>query len=127
MNTTFRAIIIDDSKVDAELILYEISKTNNVEYVIIDNENDLKQSLSEKYWDVVLCDFTMPNFSPYIVLNILREYDLDIPLIVISGTIGEEKAINLLKAGCTDFIMKSNMTRLTGVIDREIKDAGIRK
>ena len=127
MNTVLRVILIDDSKVDAELILYEISKSYNVEHAILDNENDLRQSIIEKNWDVVLCDYSMPNLDPYRVLNILRENDIDIPLLVISGTIGEDNAIKLLKAGCCDCIMKSNLTRLPGVIDREIKEEGIRK
>jgi len=127
MNNLLRVVIIDDSQNDAELVLYEVSKNYKVEHVIINNEYDLRQALSEKDWDVILCDFSMPNFDPYKVLNVLDGYDIDIPLIVISGTIGEDNAIKLLKAGCSDCITKGNLTRLPGVIDREIKEARVRK
>src|SRR5674476_211790 len=98
-----------------------------VEHVLVDNAHDLRSALNEKIWDLVLCDYSMPDFDPYKAVDILREYDMDIPLIVISGTIGEEKAIKLLKAGCSDCILKSNMTRLPGVIDRELNEARTRK
>ncbi len=127
MNNILRTIIIDDSQNDAELILFETSKNYKVEHAIIDNEQALRRALSEKDWDIVLCDFSMPNFDPYKVLNILRDYDHDLPLIVISGVIGEDNAIKLLKAGCSDCITKINMTRLPGVIDREVKEARVRK
>ena len=123
METALRVIIIDDSEVDAELVFNEISKNYITEHVLVDNEHDLRSALNEKLWDLVLCDYSMPNFDPYKAVGILRECNLDIPLIVISGTIGEEKAIKLLKAGCSDCILKSNLTRLPGVIDREIKEA----
>src|SRR5665647_3914484 len=112
METALRVIIIEDSAVDAELVLCEISKQYIVEHVLVDNAHDLRSALNEKIWDLVLCDYSMPDFDPYKAADILREYDMDIPLIVISGTIGEEKAIKLLKAGCHDCIMKSNLTRL---------------
>jgi len=127
METALRVIIIDDSEVDAELVFNEISKNYITEHVLVDNEHDLRSALNEKLWDLVLCDYSMPNFDPYKAVGILRECNLDIPLIVISGTIGEEKAIKLLKAGCSDCILKSNLTRLPGVIDREIKEAKTRK
>lgn len=127
METVLRVILIDDSAVDAELVFYEISKHYIAEHVLVDNAHDLRRVLNEKLWDLVLCDYSMPDFNPYKAVDILREYDMDIPLIVISGTIGEEKAIKLLKAGCSDCIMKSNLTRLPGIIDRELKETGTRK
>ena len=127
MSSVLRVIIVDDSAADAELIAHKLQKNYTVEHAILDNAADLRKALVDKIWDIVLCDYSMPDFDPYRVLNILKEYDFDIPLIVITGTIGEEKAIQLLKAGCSDCILKTNMTRLPGLIDREIKEALIRK
>jgi len=127
MSNALRIIIVDDSVADAELILHEISKSHTPEHAIVDNAEDLKKVFIDKAWDIILCDYSMPDFDPCQALYIAREYDLDIPLIVIAGTIGEEKAIELIKTGCGDCILKSNMTRLPGVIDREIREAQVRK
>jgi diguanylate cyclase (GGDEF)-like protein/PAS domain S-box-containing protein len=127
MSNALRIIIVDDSVADAELILHEISKSYTPEHAIVDNAEDLKKAFIDKAWDIILCDYSIQDFNPHQALDIAREYDLDIPLIVIAGTIGEEKAVELIKAGCGDCILKSNMTRLPGVIDREIKEAQVRK
>jgi PAS domain S-box-containing protein len=127
MKSTLNVLIIEDSPNDAELILHEISNRYIAKHVVVDNAHDLKRALSEKLWDLVLCDYSMPDFDPYRALTILREYNMDIPLIVISGVIGEENAIRLLHAGCRDCVMKSNLSRLPEVMDRELKEAGVRK
>ena len=121
-------LIVDDSKIDAEFILNELIKMDYlIEHGLVDNDLDMRRLLSEKCWDIVLCDYSMPGFDPFKALNILKEIDLDIPFIVISGTIGDEKVVSLLKAGCHDCIIKDNMTRLPGVINRELKEATVRR
>ena len=127
MSNVLRVLIIDDSVLDAELILYEISKNCITEHALVDNAKDMRRAISEKLWDIVLCDYSMPEFDPYKALDILREFKLEIPLIVISGKIGEDSAIKLLKAGCHDCIMKSDLSRLSEVINREIKEANVRE
>ena len=120
--------MVDDSAVDAELILHELYEAGcHLAYELVDNADDTRRALGEKQWDIIFCDYSMPNFDPYMVLDILRETELDIPLIVISGTIGENNAIKLLKAGCHDCIMKSDLRRLPDVIKREINEAIVRK
>ena len=120
--------MVEDSAADAELILHKLYETGcHLEYELVDTAHDTRRALGEKQWDVILCDYSMPYFDPYKVLDILRETELDIPLIVISGKIGEEEAIKLLKAGCHDCIMKSDLRRLPDVIYREIKEAIVRE
>ena len=128
MNKDLRVLMVEDSAADAELILHQLYETGfNLEYGLVDTAHDMRRALGEKQWDVILCDYSMPNFDPYRVLDILWETKLDIPLIVISGKIGEDKAIKLLKAGCHDCIMKSDLRRLPDVINRETKEAIVRE
>ena len=128
MNEVLKVLLVEDSTVDAELILDKLSETGyQVDQGLVDNALEMRKLLSERQWDIVLCDYSMPGFNPFEALNILREFNIDIPFIVISGTIGEENVIKLMKAGCHDCIMKFNMTRLPGVISREIEEARIKK
>jgi len=128
MKRDLRVLLIEDSAADAELIIHKLYETDcHLEYELVDTSRDTRRALGEKRWDVILCDYSMPNFDPYIVLDILRETELDIPLIVISGKIGEDNAVKLLKAGCHDCIMKSDLSRLSDVINRETKEAIVRE
>jgi PAS domain S-box-containing protein len=78
-------------------------------------------------WDVILADYAMPGFSGLAALNILRESGRDIPFIIVSGTIGEETAVEALKAGAHDFLVKDRLARLLPAIEREIREARIRR
>jgi len=119
-----RVLLIEDSASDAELIAHELDRCEcPVTYELVDTALDTRKKLNENRWDVILCDYSMPNLDPYKVLEILRENQLDIPFIVISGKIGEEEAIKLLKAGCHDCLIKNDLRRLPNVIMREIKEA----
>ena len=128
MKKDLRVLMVEDSAADAELILHQLNETGcHLEYELVDTAHDTRRALGEKQWDVILCDYSMPKLDPYRVLDILRETELDIPLIVISGKIGEDNAIKLLKAGCHDCIMKSDLRRLPDVINRERKEAIVRE
>jgi len=78
-------------------------------------------------WDIVLSDFTMPEFSGPAVLAVLKATGRDLPFIMISGTIGEEAAVSALKAGAHDFLVKSRLARLIPAIQRELRDVGARR
>ena len=128
MSTLLRVLMIDDSAKDAELVLANLSDTGyQVEAGLADNARDLKKLLREGSWDIALCDYAMPHFNPFDALALLKEYDVDIPFIVITGAIGEENVIRLMKAGCHDCVMKYNLMRLPEVINRELEEARTRK
>lgn len=98
MNEVLKVLLVEDSTVDAELILDKLSETGyQVDQGLVDNALEMRKLLSERQWDIVLCDYSMPGFNPFEALNILREFNIDIPFIVISGTIGEENVIKLMK------------------------------
>lgn len=128
MRETIKVLMIEDSEPDAELILNTLSEAKlSVKHCLVDNANDMKKQLEEHEWDIILCDYAMPSFSPFEAIEILKKLNIFIPFIVISGKIGEEKAVELMKSGCRDCIMKHNMNRIPAVVIREIEEAKIRK
>jgi PAS domain S-box-containing protein len=87
----------------------------------------MRAALRERNWDVVLSDFSMPNFSAEQALDVLRESDQDLPFLIISGTIGEEVAVGALQAGAHDFLLKGRLARLGPAIERELRERDNRK
>ena len=77
-------------------------------------------------WDIVISDYSLPNFSAPLALTVLQQSKLDIPFIIISGTIGEERAVATMRAGARDFILKHDLRRLAPIIEREMREARLR-
>ena len=127
MSKILNILMLEDSPLDAELIISRLESSDvEITHGLGDNSEDMRRLLENQTWDIVLCDYSMPNFNPYEALDILKEFQLDIPFIVISGAVGEENIIKLMKAGCNDCIMKDNMARLPRVVKKEIEEAQIR-
>lgn len=121
------ALIVEDSEDDALLIVRELRKGGfDTSYTRVDDIEGLNKALSQCEWDVVITDYNMPSFSPAIVLETLKTEQIDIPVIMVSGSIGEDIAVDTMKAGAHDYIMKHNLTRLVPAIEREIREANNR-
>ena len=128
MGTYLRILIIEDSKDDAHLILREIQRGGyEVESERVETAEAMQAALTRQSWDLILCDFSLPRFSAPNALDLLKKSGHDLPFIIVSGTIGEESAVNALKAGAHDFIIKGNFPRLLPAIQRELKEAQIRR
>ncbi len=126
-NVSLRILLVEDNPDDAELVLRTLRKGGySLDSIRVDNEQDLKDALENSTWDVVLSDYSMPGFSGLAALNILKEQNLDIPFIIISGTIGEEVAVEAMRLGAHDYLMKNNLIRLVPAIQRELHDANER-
>ncbi len=126
-NVSLRILLVEDNPDDAELVLRILRKGGySLDSLRVDNEADLKDALENSTWDVVLSDYSMPGFSGLAALNILKEQNLDIPFIVISGTIGEDVAVEAMRLGAHDYLMKNNLIRLVPAIQRELHDANER-
>ncbi|MGD8938420.1 MAG: diguanylate cyclase, partial [Gammaproteobacteria bacterium] len=120
-------LIIEDSEDDVLLILRALRNGGfDPNYQHIENSNDIKTALASKTWDVVLCDYNLPQFIGTEVLRLIQDLNLDVPFIIVSGAIGEETAVNAMRSGAHDYIMKNNLTRLAPVIERELREAKIR-
>ncbi len=123
-----RVLILEDSPDDAELLLIELRQNNyDPIYNLIDNMKDFVKALENQNWDIIIADYLIPSFSTMQALNYVKEKKLDIPFIILSGVIGEGTAVEVMKAGAQDYIMKDTMKRLAPVIEREIREANIRK
>jgi signal transduction histidine kinase len=128
MGPLLRALIIEDWDADAQLVVRELRRHSyEVEYERVETGPALKQALAQKDWDIILCDYSLPEFNAMNALATLKESGLDIPFFVISGTIEEETAVTALKAGAHDFMVKGRLARLVPAIEREMKEAEIRR
>ncbi|MCG8519569.1 MAG: EAL domain-containing protein [Pseudomonadales bacterium] len=123
-----KLLLVDDSEDDALLLLRELRKGGlKPDYKLVDNELDLADALKEQPWDIVITDHNMPGFSSFQALEVTRRFSDDLPVIIVSGTIGEGVAVSAMKAGAQDYIMKDNLSRLIPAIDREVRESYVRK
>ena len=124
---SLRVLMVEDSEDDELLLIHELRKGGyNPLYERVENAAAMKEALQVKQWDIILCDYALPKFNAPSVIAILKEANIDIPLIIISGTIGEETAIECMHLGARDFLMKSNLSLLCPAIARELKESTIR-
>ena len=124
MSTALRVLIVEDSPDDAALVLRELRR-GGYELVSerVETAEAMSAALERAEWDVILSDYTMPHFSALEALETLKSKQLDIPFIIISGTIGEETAVLALKAGAQDYLIKGRLARLVPALEREIREA----
>ncbi len=127
MTKPLRLLLIEDSELDAELLLRELRGGGyDVTHLRVHTAEAMRAALGQA-WDVVLCDYHMPRFGAMAALSTLKEAGLDIPFIMVSGTIGEDAAVASLKAGAHDFLLKGRLARLIPAIERELREAQIRR
>src|SRR5579872_4394368 len=121
-------LIIEDSEEDADLVLLELRRGGFAPvHRRVDTPQALREALAEKDWDLVLSDFSMPCFSMPHALSMVQEKGLDVPFLIVSATIGEEAAVEAMRAGAHDYILKDKLGRLVPAIRRELKEAEVRK
>lgn len=119
-----RLLLIEDSVDDADLILLTVRAGGfALMHQRVDTEEDLKTALAGKTWDLVISDFHMPRLTATLALSIVREHSTDLPFIIVSGSIGEESAVEAMRAGANDYLMKDKLLRLVPAIRRELGEA----
>jgi signal transduction histidine kinase len=124
MNESLRVLIVDDSPMDANLIVRELRRfIAGVSHERIDTAGAMRRALSGSNWDVILCDWSMPKFSARAALSIVKELDFDVPFIIVSGTTGEENAVEAMRAGAHDYILKDRLSRLVPAVEREMRES----
>ena len=128
MTVQLRLLLIEDSEDDAFLLTRELERGGYaLEAVRVDSAAELTAALDRQPWDLVIGDYSMPQFSGLAGLNIIRQRGLDMPFIFVSGTIGEETAVAAMRAGANDYVMKGQWKRLLPAIARELRDAEERR
>ena len=122
-----KLLLVEDSADDAELAIRMLRRGGfDAQYERVDNAAAMAAALKRQPCDAVISDFRMPGFTGLDALKILRSTGLDIPFILTSGTIGEETAVEAMKAGASDYVLKQNLARLAPALQRELKAAAMR-
>ena len=127
MSRPVKVLMVEDSADDAKLELRALRRGGfEPTHRRVQTAADFTKTLAEDAWDAVISDFAMPGFTGLDALRIFRSTGLDIPFILVSGTIGEETAVDAMKAGASDYVMKSNLSRLAPALERELKETQTR-
>lgn len=128
MAVRITVLVVDDSEDDTLLMLNELGAAG-FEPISrrVDTAEAMSAALAEQRWDMILADYRMPQFSGMRALDVLKQSKLDIPFILVSGTVGEEAAVAMMKAGANDFVLKHRLTRLGAAVARELRDAEVRR
>lgn len=128
MNKPIHVLMVEDVEDDAQLLAAELRRGGyDVSFERVDTAAAMRAALQHKVWDVILCDFTMPYFSGAAALRVANEAGVEAPFIYVSGTIGEDTAVDAMKSGAQDYVMKSNLARLTPAVERELHETHIRR
>jgi signal transduction histidine kinase len=128
MGKRLRLLLIEDSEADAVLVKralcdhgYEVLSQR------VQTEGEFRDHLKKAAWDLVITDYSLPKFNAADALEVFQAHHLDLPFIIVSGTIGEETAVASMKAGAHDFITKDRLARLGPAVDRELREAVVRQ
>jgi diguanylate cyclase (GGDEF)-like protein len=129
MSKLLRVLIVEDSEDDAELLAIELESGGyQVIHERVDTKKDMESALKKfPTWDIVLADYSMPQFSAIAALNLLKEWELDLPFVIVSGKIGEDTAVAAMKAGAHDYLVKGKLARLIPAVERELREAVLRE
>jgi len=124
MKKPLRVLMVEDSESDAGLIVRRLQGAGyDLVHERVETVDEMRTALAQPDWDIVLADYNMPRFSASAALETLKASGRDLPFIIVSGTIGEEKAVAMMKAGAHDYVMKHNLARLVPAVARELGEA----
>jgi PAS domain S-box-containing protein len=128
MNQPLRVLIVEDSVDDTFFIVRELQRGGfEVTFERVETAASMQAALEMQNWDLVISDYSMPQFSGSAALALFQQSGVDIPFIVVSGVLGEETAVSMMKRGAHDYVMKDNLTRLVSAVERELRAAQERR
>ena len=128
MPKPLRVLIVEDSEDDALLLVFELRRGEYAPvWKRVETVETMRQALREERWDLVISDYVLPGFSGLDALRLVRSSGLDLPFIIVSGKIGEDTAVNAMKEGANDYLIKGNISRLVPAIEREMQEAEVRR
>ena len=123
-----RVLYIEDNNDDAFIVMRELKKgAYEITCHLVETAGQFESALTDCKWDIILADYTVPGFGAMQALSVLKASNMDIPFIIISGTVDEEIAVSAMKAGANNYIMKDRMVRLLPTIERELSDQNARR
>jgi two-component system cell cycle sensor histidine kinase/response regulator CckA len=128
MTKPLQLLLVEDDEGDAQLILRELKRTGlAIDCERVDDPDAMRVALAQRSWDVVVSDWQMPRFSAPDALALVAEAGHDLPFIIVSGSIGEEIALEAMRAGARDFVLKDRLARLAPAIEREVRERRVRE
>lgn len=124
MSEPLRVLLVEDSPTDAKLVVLELQQTGRaLDVERVQSAEAMHAALERRTWDLVISDWSMPQFSALAALALLRAARLDLPFIIVSGTIGEGTAVDAMRAGAHDYVLKDNLSRLAPAVERELRES----
>lgn len=128
MGKPLRVLIVEDSEDDALLLVFELRRGDySPVFQRVETVEALRKALEEESWDLVISDYVLPGFSGLEALRLVRRSGLDLPFLIVSGKIGEDTAVNAMKEGANDYLIKGNISRLVPALEREMQEAEVRR
>ena len=122
-----RALIVEDYETDAKLLIHELRRGGReVDAEVVASADAARAALTERSWDVILSDWAVPGFGALPLLALVHELGLDVPVIIVSGTITEDFAVSAMRGGARDFVLKDRLLRLLPAVEREVREAETR-
>src|SRR5258708_2413402 len=124
MSTALRVLVVEDLEDDALLLLRELRRGGwQVTHRRVDTADAMTAALDAEPWDIIIADYAMPRFSGPAALALARQRKSELPFILVSGTVGEETAVQAMRAGADDYLFKGNLARLCPAVERELREA----
>jgi PAS domain S-box-containing protein len=128
MDKKLRILIVEDNADDVLFIVHHLKRAGyEVTHERVETEATFTNALESKEWDAVLADYSLPQFGAMAALGLLQKSRIDLPFIIVSGAIGEEVAVASMKSGAHDYVLKGSLARLVPVIERELREAQVRR
>jgi PAS domain S-box-containing protein len=128
MPVPLAVLIVEDMESDAQLIVRLLKKAGyELVFEQVETAEQMRAALESRSWDIVISDYKLPQFDGRAALQLLQDTRRDLPFIVVSGTIGEETAVSMMKAGAHDYLIKGNLARLAPAVKRELEQAEMRR
>lgn len=128
ISTALRILIVEDSEQDSRLFLRELRQGGyEPQSLRVESAAALTAALASQEWDLIICDYRLPQFTGLDALKLVQATGRDLPFILVSGAVGEDQAVAVMKAGAHDFVLKENLSRLPSVVRRELGDAEARR
>src|ERR1700722_6205138 len=127
MGQELRVLIVEDNERDAALLLRELKRGGyDLVFERVDTPEAMTTAIEGRTWDLVISDYSMPRFGAPAARDLVRSAQLDLPFIIFSGTVGEDIAVESMRAGACDFMPKGQFPRLLPAIQRELREAALR-
>jgi signal transduction histidine kinase len=127
MSQALRVLFIDDNEDDVLTIVEQLKATYSITFIRVDNPPDMQRALQKNIYDLIICGYTVPKISPNLAIKLWKDTGLDIPFIFVSNKNSEECAVDAMRLGAHDFVLKNNLKRLAPAMQRELDEAQLRK